>query len=275
MKEFFIGIWNSLTSWFIEGRGWATLLGIVGTVVIGLIIVKIILRAFKALLDKTKVNHLASNFILTIVRVVLYIVYIMAVMKCLGVDTSGVLAILASCSIAFSLALQSTLSNFSSGMILVSNKPFAEGDFVDAAGVSGTVEKITLSSTKIRTPDNKVVTVPNSAIANGNIVNYSTADKRRVDLVFGAGYGSDVEKVKQVITKELEKHSLILHDEGYTVRLTEQGASSINFVCRCWVKTADYWTVYFDLTENMYDRFNEEGIEIPYNKLDVNIINKD
>ncbi len=275
MKEFFAKIWESCYAWFINERGWATILGVLGTVIVGIIVVKIVLKIFNAILKKTRLNHLATNFIETIAKVVLYVVYLMAVMKAVGIDTSGVLAILASCSLAFSLALQSTLSDFSSGMILVSNKPFKEGDFIEASGVSGTVEKITLSSTKIKTGDNKIITVPNSSIASSNIINYSSMEKRRVDLTFSAGYGADVEKVKQVITSELEKHPLVLHDDDYTVRLLNQGDSALEFVCRCWTKNSDYWSVYFDLNENMYKRFNAEGIEIPYNKLDVNIIKND
>lgn len=272
MREFFQKIWDSLVLWFIDERGWASVLGIVGTVVIGLVIVTIILGILKKILSKTRVNKLAGNFLTLIAKVILFIVYIMAVMRVLGIDTSGLLAILASCSLAFSLALQSTLSDFSSGMILVSNRPFKEGDFIDVAGVSGTVEKITLSATKIKTIDNKIVTLPNSTVASGNIINYSTAEERRVDLTFGVAYGNDVEKVKAVISDEALNHPLVLKDRDNVIRMIAHNSSSIDFVCRCWVKTGDYWTVYFDLTENMYTRFNREGIEIPYNKLDVNLI---
>lgn len=272
MPEFFKGIFDSLYTWFVVERGWATALGIVLTVVLGYVIVKIIMGIAKRLVNKTRMKGLAGNFLLTILKVVLMFIYLMAVMSVLGIDTSGVMAVLAASSLALSLALQSTLSNFSSGLILVSNKPFEEGDFVEVAGVSGVVDKITLSSTKIKTGDNKIITLPNATVAGGSIINYSTATKRRVDLTFGVGYGSDIERVKAIITEELEKHELILHDEGYTVRLLEQGASSLNFVCRCWTKRDDYWAVYFDLNEAMTKRFTDEGIEIPFNKLDVNII---
>ena len=157
-------------------------------------------------------------------------------------------------------------------MILVSNHPFEEGDYVEVSGISGTVVKISLFSTKLKTPDNKVVTIPNSSVSGGNIVNYSAEEKRRVDLTFGVAYGTDVDKVKKIIESVLDAHELVLHDDGYTVRLNEQGESALVFVCRCWAKNADYWTVYFDLQETMTKRFEKEKIEIPYNKLDVNLI---
>ena len=272
MKEFFEKIWNSIVTWFIDARGWASILGVIAVIVLGYIAIAIIMKVFKAIVNKTKLKGLAGDFIGTIIRIALIFVYIMAILGTLGVDTSGIVAILTSATLAFSLALQSTLANFSSGLVLVSNHPFKEGDFIEAAGISGVVVKITLNSTKIKTGDNKVITVPNAAIESSNIINYSTESKRRVDLTFSAAYGSDLEKVKAVITDELNKHPLILHEDGYTVRLSEQGASSLNFVCRCWVNSGDYWTVVFDLNENMYNRFNAEGIEIPYNKIDVNVI---
>ena len=201
-------------------------------------------------------------------------IYLITILRVLGIDTSSFVALFTVGTLAISLAIQSVISNFASGLILVTNHPFREGDFVEVAGISGTVEKITLFATKVKTPDNKVVTVPNSSVAGGNIVNYSTEEKRRVDLTFGVAYGSSVEKVKAVIESVLDEHDLVLHDDGYTVRLSEQAASSLNFVCRCWTLSANYWSVYFDLTERMTERFAQEGIEIPYNKLDVNIVSQ-
>ncbi len=273
MKEFFERIWNSLSTWFIEGRGWATILGAVLTVVLGYILVRIIIAIVRRIINRTRLKGLAGNFIVTIVKILLFFIYIIAVMKVLGIDTSSMVAILAASSLAVTLALQTTLSNFASGMILVGNHPFKEGDFIEAAGVSGTVENISLFSTRIKTVDNKQITIPNSSVASGNIINYSTEPKRRVDLVVPVAYGTDTDKVKKVVTDILEAHPLILHDEGYTVRIAAFGASSIDFTCRAWVNNADYWTVFFDLNEQIKARFETENIEIPYTKIDVNIKN--
>ena len=272
--NFFKRIWASLTGWFIDERGWLKIIALIAVAVVGLIIVKIILTIVRKIIGRSKLKGIAGNFIVTIIKIALLFIYLITVLHILGINTSSFVALFTVGTLAISIAIQSVISNFASGMILVTNHPFKEGDFVEIAGVSGTVEKITLFSTKIKTPDNKVISVPNSSVAGGNIINYSTEEKRRVDLTFGVAYGTDIDKVKLVITSELDKHELVLHDDGYTVRLNEQASSSLNFVCRCWVMTADYWSVYFDLNERMTKRFAEEGIEIPYNKLDVNVISQ-
>lgn len=271
---FFVKIWNSLVNWFITERGWMHIVIAVAVILIGLIVLKIVLSVTRKLVNKTRLKGIAGDFILTILKVVLVFIYLIIVLRILGIDTTSFVALLTVGTLAISLALQSIIANFASGMILVSNHPFEEGDYVEVAGVSGTVVKITLFSTKLKTPDNKVVTIPNSSVSGGNIVNYSAEEKRRVDLTFGVAYGSDVDKVKKVIESVLDEHELVLHDDGYTVRLNEQADSALVFVCRCWAKSADYWTVYFDLQESMTKRFEKEGIEIPYNKLDVNLIAK-
>lgn len=271
---FFQKLWNTLVIWFIDERGWIKIIMAVAVIVIGLLILKIAMAVFRKIINRTKLKGLAGNLILTVLKIILVFIYLITILRVLGIDTSSFVALFTVGTLAVSLAVQSVISNFASGMILATNHPFKEGDFVEIAGTSGTVESTALFSTKIKTPDNKVVVIPNSAVVSGSIVNYSTEEKRRVDLVFGVAYGSAVDKVKRVIEDELDKHELVLHDDGYIVRLSEQAASSLNFVCRCWVKNEDYWTVYFDLTERMTERFAEEGIEIPYNKIDVNLVSK-
>lgn len=270
--SFFQKLWATIVTWFIDERGWVKILVCLAVVVLGLILIKIILTILRKIVNRGKLKGIAGNFIVTIIKIILIFIYLIAILRVLGIDTSSFVALFTVGTLAISLAVQSVISNFASGIILVTNHPFKEGDFVEIAGISGTVQQITLFSTKVKTPDNKVVSVPNSSVSGGNIVNYSTEDKRRVDLTFGVAYGTDVDKVKLLIESVLDEHELVLHDEGYTVRLSEHGASSLNFVCRCWTKTPDYWTVYFDLNEIMLKRFEQEGIEIPYNKLDVNII---
>lgn len=270
--SFFQKLWATIVTWFIDERGWVKLLICLAVIVVGLILIKIILVILRKIINKGKFKGIAGNFIITIVKIILIFIYLIAILRVLGIDTSSFVALFTVGTLAISLAIQSVISNFASGIVLVTNHPFKEGDLVEIAGITGTVEKITLFSTKLKTPDNKVVSVPNSSVAGGNIVNYSTEEKRRVDLMFGVAYGSDVDKVKLVIESVLDEHELVLHDDGYTVRLSEHGASSLNFVCRCWAKTADYWTVYFDINERIVKRFAAEGIEIPYNTLDVNIV---
>ncbi len=269
---FFQKLWATIVTWFIDERGWVKLLCCLAVVVLGLILIKIILVVTRKIVNRGKLKGIAGNFIVTILKIILVFIYLIAIMRVLGIDTSSFVALFTVGTLAISLAVQSVISNFASGIILVTNHPFKEGDFVEIAGISGTVEKITLFSTKLITPDNKVISVPNSSVSGGNIINYSTEEKRRVDLKFGVAYGSDIDKVKLTIQSVLDEHELVLHDEGYTVRLSEQSASSLDFVCRCWTKNADYWTVYFDLNERMVKRFEQEGIQIPFNTLDVNIL---
>ena len=271
-QGFFVKIWNSLVNWFLAERGWMHIVIAVAVILVGLIVLKIVLSVSRKLVNKTKLKGIAGDFILTIIKLVLVFIYLIIVLRILGIDTTSFVALLTVGTLAISLALQSIIANFASGMILVSNHPFEEGDYVEVSGISGTVVKISLFSTKLKTPDNKVVTIPNSSVSGGNIVNYSAEEKRRVDLTFGVAYGTDVDKVKKIIESVLDAHELVLHDDGYTVRLNEQGESALVFVCRCWAKNADYWTVYFDLQETMTKRFEKEKIEIPYNKLDVNLI---
>ncbi len=272
--SFFEKIWKTIVTWFIDERGWLSIVNALLVILVGLIVIKIILTILRKIINRGKLKGIAGNFIVTLFKIILLFIYFIAILRVLGIDTSSFIALLTVGTLAISLAIQSVISNFASGIILVTNHPFKESDFVEVAGVSGTVEKITLFSTKIKTTDNKVISVPNSSVASANIINYSTEENRRVDMTFGVAYGTDIDKAKTVMTSELDNHPLVLHDEGYTVRLNEQADSALIFVCRCWTKNADYWTVYFDLTESMTKRFEKEGIEIPYNKLDVNVISQ-
>ncbi len=270
-------MWNGIVTWFLGNpeagvqAGWLIIVKVLAIALIGLLVVKIIVSISKSLVNKTKLRGLAGNFIVVLVKIAAWMAYLICLMGVLGIDTSSAVALLASFSLALSLAVQSTLSNFASGLVLLGNKAFAEGDYVEAGGVAGTVVSIGIFSTKLKTPDNKVITIPNSNVANNNIIDYSTESKRRLDLAFVACYGSDVEFVKSVMTAQLDAHALVLHDEEYTVRLSAQTERALTFTCRCWVNNGDYWTVNFDLMENMTKAFEENGIAVPRNTINVNI----
>lgn len=270
---FFQRIWNAVVEWFTVNGGWQFILKIVLTIVVGLLLVKILLTITKKIVDKSKLKgqKLAGKFIYNIAKVALLIIYFIVVLTVIGVDTSSLVAVLAASSLAVSLAMQSIMSNFASGMIIVGSKPFEEGDYISVGDYSGTVTNITLHSTTLLTPDNKKVVIPNSDISGGTVVNYSCMPTRRLDLTFTAAYGTDVEKVKKVLTKVLDEHPKVLHEQGYTVRLNEQNDSAISFVCRSYVNNADYWDVYYDLQEQAIKAFEKAKIEIPFNQLDVNI----
>ncbi len=178
---------------------------------------------------------------------------------------------LGAAGLAVGLALQGSLSNFAAGVMIILFKPCKTGDFVEAGGAMGTISEIGIFATILLTPDNKTIIVPNSNITGGNITNFSAQDERRVDLVVGVGYGSNIKQVKEVLAELVAADSRILADKETMIGVSELADSSVNFVLRPWVKASDYWGVYFDLTEAVKVRFDELGIEIPFPQMDVHV----
>ena len=189
----------------------------------------------------------------------------------LGVSVGPLVAALGAAGLAVALALQGTLSNFASGVMILLFRPFDEGDFVEIGGVSGSVKSLSLVSTELRTGDNKRVVVPNGTVWGETITNYSSTGTRRVDLVFGIGYGDDIGKAKKVLKKVVEDHDDVLDDPDPVIEVHELADSSVNFVCRPWVKSGDYWKVYWDLTREVKEKFDEAGISIPFPQMDVHV----
>lgn len=189
----------------------------------------------------------------------------------LGVQTASFVAVVGAAGLAIGLALQGSLSNFASGVLILIFKPFKIGDFIEAAGTSGVVKSIQIFTTELSTGDNKHIIIPNSGVTSGTITNYSTNDTRRVDLTVGIGYGDDIDKARDLMLDEIAKDDRILKDPGANVAVVELADSSVNFVVRPWVKSADYWGVYFGLTEAIKKRFDAEGISIPYPQQDVHM----
>lgn len=241
---------------------------------LGVVVIKILLSVIASVLRRShKLPSVAVGFIVSVLRIVLLLVYIIALLTLLGVPTTSLVAILTAASLAFSLAVQSVLSNFAGGLVIVSTHPFKEGDFVDIGGTSGVVKEINIVNTQLLSTDNKVITIPNGTVSTANIINYNTSPTRRVDLTFSVAYGSSLDKVKSVIAEVVGKQEGILSDKDVTIRLMTQGASALEFVTRVWVNAQDYWKVYFDLNEKVLDAFGENGIEVPFNQLDVHIKN--
>lgn len=216
--------------------------------------------------DKTIMKTLAYVF-----KLALKCVILVALIGFLGIDTSAITALIASLGVCIGLAVNGAVGNIAGGVLLIITRPFKIDDFIDAQGVSGTVEAIHLTTTKIKTGDNKTVYIPNGPLSNGNIINYSAKDTRRVDFTFSIGYSADFDKAKSVIASICENHELVLKDPAPTIRMSAHSASSIDIVTRVWVKSADYWTVNFDILEAVKAEFDKEGIEIPFNQLDVHV----
>lgn len=191
----------------------------------------------------------------------------------LGIDTSGLTALVTSLGVCAGLAVNGALSNLAGGVIIIFTRPFKMDDYIEVEGtsVAGTVEDIQIVCTKLRTPDNKVIYVPNGTLSNSNIINYSEKSTRRVDFTFSVAYESDFEKAKMLITEICLAHKLVLRDPEPVVRVSEYGDSSVNITARVWTNNSDYWTVKWDILEASKKAFDESGIEIPYNKLDVHV----
>lgn len=201
----------------------------------------------------------------------LLIMVVIAAVGQLGVQTTSFIAVLGAAGLAIGLALQGSLANFAAGVLMIIFRPFRAGDFIDAAGAAGVVEEVQLFTTMLRTPDNKTVIIPNAQITAGTITNYSARDTRRLDLQFGVAYSDDLDAVKRVINEVLAEEPRLLAEPEPLVGLLELGDSSVNFAVRPWVKSSDYWSVYFDLQEAMKRRFDREGISIPFPQRDVHL----
>ncbi len=218
--------------------------------------------------DKTLAKTLAYIF-----KLGMKILIVICLVGYVGIDTSGLAALVVSLGACIGLALNGAVSNLAGGILIIVTRPFKVDDFIEAQGYSGTVSDIHITTTKIVTGDNKVVYIPNGPLSSGNIVNYSEKDTRRVDFTFSIGRGDDFEKAKGIVMGIIENHPLSLKTPAPMVRVSSHGESSINLVARVWVNSGDYWTVNFDVLEAVKTAFDKEGIEIPFNQLDVHVKN--
>ena len=237
--------------------------------IIGRIVIRIITNVITKFLGKSGWDEILINFLSSIIYSLLLLVVIIASLNQLGVDTTSLIALIGAAGLAVGLALQGTLQNFAAGVMLIIFRPFKTGDFVEAGGCAGIVENVSIFNTVMRTGDNKEVTIPNGAIYGGTITNYSAKPTRRVDLVFGIGYDDDIKKAKAILEQLMNDDERILSDPAPLVAVGELADSSVNFNVRPWVNSADYWGVYFDLTENVKLAFDAAGISIPYPQMDV------
>ncbi len=255
---------------------WGTLYGlkIVGALailIIGRIVVGIITGAVKKVMRKSKMDETLVKFLSSLTKTGLLVILFIVVLNQLGVQTTSFVAIIGAIGLAIGFALQGSLANFAAGVMLILFRPFKAGDFVEAGGTIGSVEEIGIFSTIMKTPDNKKIIIPNGSITGGNITNYSAKDTRRVDLVFGIGYDDDLKKAKQILEQILQADDRILKDPAPVVAVSELGDSSVNFVVRPWVNSADYWAVYWDLTEKVKLTFDAENISIPFPQRDIHM----
>ena len=220
---------------------------------------------------RAEVDATLVGFLRNIGFALLMVFVVLAALNQLGIQTASLIAILGAAGLAVGLALQGSLSNFAAGVMMIVFRPFKVGDYIEAAGTAGTVQEIMLFNTRLLTPDNREIWVPNNSVTAGNIVNYSAQQTRRVDMVVGVGYGEDLARVRAVIDEVLAADARVLKDPAPTVAVAELADSSVNLVVRPWVAAADYWAVKFDFTETIKRRFDEEGISIPFPQRDVHL----
>lgn len=239
--------------------------------VLGRIVVGFLLSIFRRLMAKSKYDAMLVDFLESIISAILMLFVIVASLDQLGVDTTSLVAILGAAGLAIGLSLQDSLKNFAAGVMLLVFKPFKSGDFVEAGGTAGSVNKIGIFTTTMTTPDNKEIIVPNGGIYSSNITNFSAKETRRVDLVVGIGYDADLRKAKEILKEMVASDERILTEPAPTVAVSELADSSVNFVVRPWVKASDFWGVKFDFTEQVKLRFDEEGISIPFPQMDVHL----
>lgn len=216
--------------------------------------------------DKT-VMLIISRFF----KITLKILVLICIVAYLGIPTSGFTALVTSFGVCIGLAVNGAVSNLAGGVLIIFTRPFKIDDFIEAQGITGTVEDIGIVNTKVRTLDNKVVYLPNGGLSNSTVINYSEKDMRRVDINFSIGYKNDYKKAEDLIREICEKHEKIEKEPAPFIRIIEHGKSSINIVTRVWTKNSDYWDVYFDLMESVKSAFDENGINIPYDQLDVHV----
>jgi small conductance mechanosensitive channel len=250
---------------FLVGLAPSFVLLLVGTAVI-----KLLLRIINKALERTKLEKTAHPLIKTIARIGLYVLLLLMVASNLGVDVTGLVAVTSVASLVLSLSLQEALTNLIGGFTLLSTRPFVAGDFVEVAGQAGTVQAIGLTYTKLSTGDNKIISIPNSAVVSAQIVNYSVSGTRRVEIMVSASYAAPTETVKAALRKAAE-HPAVLADPAPFAGLQTYGDHAINYVLRMWCLSADYWTVYYQVNERIRQEFQTAGVEMTYPHLNVHV----
>lgn len=247
------------------------IIGAIAIVVIGFWLTNVITKITSKILKKKSFDPTLSKFITSITKILLQIVVVLAALNTLNFQTTSLIAIIGAAGLAVGFALQGSLSNFASGVMLIVFRPIKVHDLITAAGETGVVEEIGVFTSTIVTLDNKTIIVPNSKLTGDNIINFTTKGTLRVDLVFGIGYGDDIDKARKAIKEVLDNDSRILKDPAPDIFVSELADSSVNFTVRPWAKTSDYWDVYFDTTEAVKKKFDEQNISIPFPQRDIHM----
>jgi small conductance mechanosensitive channel len=243
----------------------------IAILIVGWIAAKTVQSLVRRMLKKGRVDAALVSFVSSLTYVALMAFVIIAALSQLGVQTASFVAVVGAAGLAVGLALQGSLGNFASGVLIIIFKPFRVGDYVEGGGVAGIVEEISIFTTELKSPDNKKIIVPNGKMMGDNIVNYTAKEIRRLDLVAGVSYKDDLDKVRKVLADILAADERVLKDPAPTIGVLELGDSSVNFAVRPWVKTQDYWDVFFATQEKIKKQFDAQGISIPFPQRDVHL----
>lgn len=230
-------------------------------------------KFLSGIVEKKNPDKTLTSFVGAVVNIASKSLLIVIIMGYMGIETASLAAVIASAGVTLGLSLQGSLSNLAGGVIILIIRPFNVGDYIDAAGFSGTVEKIGIFYTVIVTPDNKQIMIPNGTLANASMINYSTKELRRVDLTFSAPYETGIKEIKGILLDVAEGNEKILKNPKPVVAVSEYKDSSVGYIVKVWCKNSDYWDVYYDLLEKVKIAFDQKGISIPYPQMDVHIKN--
>ncbi|MBR2342757.1 MAG: mechanosensitive ion channel [Clostridia bacterium] len=264
-------LWNNIVHWAATA-GVRLLIALV-VLFVSFKLINLVARRIERSANRKNADKTIMRTVAYIFKLGMKIVIAICLVGYVGIDTSGLTALVTSLGVCVGLAVNGALSNLAGGVLIIITRPFRIDDYIEAQGYSGTVEEIHITNTKLRTPDNKVVFIPNGALSTGSVVNYSMNDTRRVDEVYTVAYSADFKRAKDILADIYDSHPLVLKDPAPFIRVTEHASSSINITTRVWVKSEDYWTVKFDVLEAVKERFDAEGIEIPFPQMDVHVKN--
>lgn len=266
------GLWNTVRTLGFD-FGLKAVIAIV-IFLVGRTIARLVTRGLRNVMQSQEVDKILESFVCNLVYWTLMVFVIIAAINQIGIQTTSLIAVMGAAGLAVGLALQGSLANFAAGVLIVVFRPYRVGDYIEAAGIAGSVLQVQILTTMLKTPDNKQIIVPNGQIMGSIITNYSANDLRRVDMAVGVSYSDDLDNVRSTIKDLVAADERILKDPECVIADSELGDSSVNFVVRPWVKTADYWGVKFDLTEAIKKRFDKEGISIPFPQRDVHVYNQ-
>ena len=259
--------WNDIKNFF-TNNVW-NIIEFFAILIIGFILIQILVRILRKIFTKSKMEKIAQNFILAIIKVLLYLVLVLILLSVMGVSITGVVTALSAAVLAIGMALKSNIANLANGIVIVSMKMFKEGDYIIVNGVEGCITKINFLFTTLTTYDNRRIMLPNSAIVENAVTNNGANPIRRIDIIFPVAYESDVLLVKKVVTDVMLSNGKVLTEPAPFCKLKTLGDSSLNFFATCWVDSPDYWEVYYYVMENVYNEFKRNGITVPYHQIEV------